>query len=363
MAAIILLMLGFACLIIGAELLVRGASRLAINLGVPSLVIGLTVVAYGTSAPELAVSIFSSYKEQADIAMGNVVGSNIFNILFILGLSALISPLVVSQQLIRFDVPLMIAISLITLGLGIDGNISRMDGIILFLGALVYTFFLIYKGRKEAKELTLNSDKSGDSQPPPQKWFINLSLIISGLALLVFGSRWLISGASDIARHLGVSELVIGLTIIAVGTSLPEVATSVIASYRGERDLAVGNVVGSNIFNILFVLGASSIITPNGIKVSNTVLHFDLPVMIGVAIACLPIFFTGKLIARWEGGLLLGYYFAYTMYLILTAIHYQFLSVFSNAMLYFVIPLTVTALIIATIHAIRAKKAEKKQYQ
>ena len=363
--AILLLILGFVFLIIGAEALVRGASRLAIALGIPSLVIGLTVVAYGTSAPELAVSIFSSYQQQADIAVGNIVGSNIFNILFILGLSALIAPLVVSRQLIRLDVPLMIGVSLLTLALGADGKISRWDGAVLFVGALVYTFFLIYQGRKEVKELSQNQTESQVVKIPlsSQKWLVNVGLIVTGLILLVLGSRWLINGATEIARYFGISELIIGLTIIAAGTSLPEVATSVIASLRGERDIAVGNVVGSNLFNLLFVLGLSGIIAPEGVQVSSAVLHFDMPIMIAVAIACLPVFFTDNLIARWEGGVFLGYYVAYMLYIVLAATHHASLPVFSKAMLYFVIPITVLTLIIVTLRAFRAKKIEKEQYQ
>jgi cation:H+ antiporter len=367
---LIFLILGFVFLIAGAEALVRGASKLATTLGVPSLVIGLTVVAYGTSAPELAVSVFSSYQEQADIAMGNIVGSNIFNILFILGLSALIAPLVVSRQLIRLDVPLMIGVSLLTLGLGADGKISHWDGILLFSGALIYTFFLIYQGRKEGIEFSQQPDEPEIGKKPSvqqttssQKWMINIGLIAAGLILLVLGSRWLITGATAIATHLGISELIIGLTIIAVGTSLPEVATSVIASLRGERDIAVGNVVGSNMFNILFVLGLSGIVAPEGVQVSQAVLHFDMPIMIAVAIACLPVFFTGNLIARWEGGVFLGYYVAYMLYIVLAATHHTSLPVFSKAMLYFVIPITVLTLIIVTVQAVRAKKTEKKQYQ
>ena len=181
--------------------------------------------------------------------------------------------------------------------------------------------------------------------------------------MLIFGSQWLINGATEIARRLGISELIIGLTIIAAGTSLPEVATSVIASMRGERDIAVGNVVGSNMFNLLFVLGLSGIIAPEGVQVSAAVLHFDMPVMIAVAIACLPVFFTDNLIARWEGGVFLGYYVAYMLYIVLAATHHASLPVFGKAMLYFVIPITVLTLIIVTLRAFRAKKIEKKQYQ
>jgi cation:H+ antiporter len=339
---------GLALLIVGAEALVRGASRLASAVGISPLVIGLTVVAFGTSSPELAISIFSAVTGKPDIALGNVVGSNIFNVLFILGASAIIVPLLVSQQLVRLDVPLMIVVSLLMVILGYDGNISRIDGLLLFGIGVAYTIFIIKKSYQDNK--TANNE--GDRQTSESKSKtngnlpVNLGFIIVGLVMLVFGSHFLVDSAITIASALGVSQLIIGLTIIAAGTSLPEVATSIIASIRGERDIAVGNVVGSNILNILFVLGLSSIVAPDGLSVAPSIMGFDLPVMIAVAIACLPIFFTGNLIARWEGFVFLGYYVAYTLYLILDASEHDSLPVFNSIMALFVIPLTVLTIAI-----------------
>ncbi|GAB4385435.1 MAG: calcium/sodium antiporter [Elainellaceae cyanobacterium] len=340
-----LLVAGLALLVVGAEILVRGASKLAAMVGIPPLVIGLTIVAYGTSSPEMAVSVMSSYT-QPDIAVGNVVGSNIFNVLLILGLAAIVAPLVVAQQLIRLDVPIMVGVSVLMLVFGLDGEISRVDGIILFTLGVVYTIFLIYQSRQE-RDLDVQEEYNreyGDSARSSLKWLINLSYIVGGLVLLVIGSNWLVSSATTIATALGVSDLIIGLTIVAAGTSLPELATSIIATIRGERDIAVGNVVGSNIFNILAVLGLSAIVAPDGINVSNAALRFDLPVMIAVAFACLPIFATGNLIERWEGILFTGYYVAYTIYLILYSTDHDLLPVFSNVMLFFVLPITVITL-------------------
>jgi cation:H+ antiporter len=352
---LLLLILGLLLLVVGAEALVRGAAKLAAAAGLSPLVIGLTVVAYGTSTPEMVVSVMSGLAGQADISLGNVVGSNIFNVLFILGISALIVPLVVSQQLVRLDVPLMIAVSILTLIIGIDGKISRADGIFLFAGVIAYTGFLIYQSRKENKDIQDEYAKEyrGQQDTSLQSWIINTALIVGGLGLLVLGSRWLVDGAVSIAQRFGVSELVIGLTIVAAGTSLPEVATSIIASLRRERDIAVGNVVGSNIFNILAVLGLSSIVAPDGLTVSTAAQRFDIPVMIAGAVACLPIFFTGNVIARWEGALFLGYYAAYTLYLVLATAHHAALPVFSMAMLWFVMPLTVLTLVVVTLRAIR----------
>jgi cation:H+ antiporter len=341
---ILMLIAGLALLVVGAEALVRGASKLAAIVGIPPLIIGLTIVAYGTSSPEMAVSVMSSFSGQADIAVGNVVGSNIFNVLCILGISALVAPLVVAQQLIRLDVPIMIGVSGLMLLFGLDGKIGRSDGIILFLGAIIYTVFLIYQGRKEQNpEVQQEYENNCPEREPgtPLIWLINLGYILGGLVLLVLGSRWLVDSAITIARSIGVSELVIGLTIVAAGTSLPELATSVIASFKGERDIAVGNVVGSNIFNILAVLGLSGAVAPDGITVSNAVLRFDVPVMIAVAIACLPIFFTGSVISRKEAVVFLGYYVAYSIYLVLDSSDHSALPIFSTAMLMFVLPITV----------------------
>lgn len=360
LVTLILFILGLGLLVVGAELLVKGASRLAVSVGISPLVIGLTVVAFGTSAPELAVSVQSAYAGQADIALGNVVGSNIFNVLLILGLSALIAPLLVSQQLVRLDVPLMIGVSVLLLLLSLDGSLSRIDGLLLSSGLVIYTVWSIRQSRKEntqiQEEYTEAVREASAVGGKLRTVIINLGLIVGGLILLVLGSRWLVDGAVMIAKTLGVSELVIGLTIIAAGTSLPEVATSVIASIRGERDIAVGNVVGSNLFNILFVLGLSSILAPNGIPVAPSALSFDIPVMIAVAIACLPIFFTGNVISRWEGAVFLGYYVAYTLYLILDATEHDALPLFSNAMLLFALPLTAITLLTVTVRAIRERR-------
>jgi cation:H+ antiporter len=348
---------GLACLIAGAEALVRGASRLATIIGISPLVIGLTVVAYGTSAPEAAVSVYSAFQGQADLALGNVVGSNIFNMLFILGLSALIVPLVVAQQLVRLDVPIMLGVSLLLFVLALDGTIGRMEGLGFVTGVLAYTGFIIHQSRRQSVEAqAVNTTEVGDGKgrwdrPVP----VAIALTVAGLLLLVIGARWLVAGAVAIATMLGVSELIIGLTIMAVATSLPEVATSVVASLRGERDLAVGNVVGSSIFNILLVVGLAGLVAPAGIRVSPAVLRFDIPVMLAVALACLPIFATGHVIARWEGGLFFGYYVAYMCYVILDATEHDAMPTFSTIMLAFIIPLTAITLLVIVVRTMRAR--------
>lgn len=355
--AILLFVVGLVFLIIGAEALVRGASRLAAVLGISPLVVGLTVVAFGTSSPELAVSLKAALSDQASIAVGNVVGSNIFNVLFILGLSALIVPLAVSQQLVRLDVPLMIVLSIFVLILSLDESFSRADGLMLVAGLVIYVWFLIYQGRIGSVEVREeDANESGAGNFVERGRGKSIGLVLGGLVLLVIGSRWLVDGAVSFARYLGVSELVVGLTIVAAGTSLPEIVTSVIAAIRGERDIAVGNVVGSNIFNIMGVLGLASMVAPTGIDVSAAVIRFDIPVMIAVALACLPVFFTGGVISRKEGALLLGYYVAYTLYVLLAASHHDALPGFSAVMLYFVIPLTVVTMIMVALREIHGKR-------
>jgi len=340
---------GLALLVLGAEWLVRGASQLAAKIGISPLVIGLTVVAFGTSAPEMAVSVQSTLVGQGDIALGNVVGSNIINILFILGLSAMITPLIVQQQLFRLDVPIMIGISILTYLLALDGVINRFEGVILFTGVITYTVFLIIQSRKENKavEQEYFHEYSAKADGGWKPWVINLGLVGLGLTLLVVGSDFLVGSAIEIARWLGVSELIIGLTIVAAGTSMPEVATSVTAAIKGERDIAVGNVIGSNIFNILAVLGLSGIVGPAGLIVSQAALNFDIPVMIAIAIACFPVFFTGGQIYRWEGAVFLTYYVIYTAYLILNATSHSSLPIFSTVMIWFVLPITALTLAIS----------------
>jgi cation:H+ antiporter len=355
---IFLMILGLGLLVAGAEALVRGASKLAAAFGISPLVIGLTVVAFGTSSPEMAVSVMSAYSGQADLAVGNVIGSNIFNVLFILGLSAAIAPLIVSRQLIRLDVPIMIGISVLLLLLALDGNINRLDGVLLFGGIIAYTVFQIVQARRE-KKANAGSEEAIEKPHTPLQWLINIGFVVGGLVLLVLGSNWLVDGAIFIAQSLGVSELVIGLTIVAAGTSLPEVATSVIASIRGQRDIAVGNVVGSNIFNILAVLGLSSLVSPESINVAASVLRFDIPVMIVVALACLPIFFTGRVIARWEGFVFLAYYVVYTVYLILAATQNTALTTLNAALIWFVLPITIITLLVMTVGSLRARNKTK----
>lgn len=352
---------GLAALVVGADILVRGASRLALSFGISPLVVGLTIVAFGTSAPEVAVSAGAVLNGQTGLAMGNVVGSNIFNVLFILGLSALIAPLVVHVQLIRQEVPILIGASLLLLILSLDGRISLLDGGLFFGLLLAYTVFLVVQSRRETQAAQAEFDAELHA-PPAGAWDarlpVQIALIVAGLGLLVLGSDWLVTSAVAFAQALGVSDLVIGLTIVAAGTSMPEVATSVAAALKGERDIAVGNVVGSSTFNILGCLGLSGLVAGSaGLAVAPSLLAFDIWVMLAVALACLPIFLSGREIARWEGAVFLGYYMAYVSYLILAAQQHDALETYSAVMMGFVIPLTVITLVVSLIRPAKAPGA------
>ncbi len=334
-------------------MLIRGATAIARRLGISPLLVGLTIVSLGTSAPEVAVSVTSAYHGEADMALGNVLGSNIFNILAILGSSALVAPLLVQRQLIRFDVPVMIIAAIMTFMLALDGSLGVVDGVILLSCLLIYTLLLVRIARRSADSPPEMPD---DSPKWSQRLSVQLAMIVAGLGLLVIGSNWLVDGAIIFARLLGVSELVIGLTIIAIGTSLPELATSIIAVAKGERDIAVGNAIGSNILNLLLVLGLTAVVSPSGIPVVDEALHFDIPVMVAVCFACLPSFITGSKISRWEGGFFVGYYIAYTLFLILSSLSTSNLGTFSRTMLWFVIPLTVLVFGFSLVDELRKRK-------
>jgi cation:H+ antiporter len=318
---LVLFVIGLALLLVGAEVLVRGASRLAAALGIPPLVVGLTVVSFCTSSPELAVSISSALAGEADLALGNVVGSNIFNILFILGVSAMVAPLMVKMQLIRLDVPIALGASILVFVMGLSGAISRPAGALLFAGIIAYIAVLIRQTRREKSAVQAEfTQAAGTPARDAKAMLLYIGMIAGGLALLVVGSDWMVDGAVAIARFFNVSDVLIGLTIIAAGTSLPEIATSVLASARGERDIAVGNVIGSCIFNLLAVLGLTALFSPVGVPVPADMPRFELPIMIAITALCIPIFYIGMNVTRGEGGALLGLYIALTVFLILKGI-------------------------------------------
>jgi cation:H+ antiporter len=355
-SVVLWLLLGLAALAGGGELLIRSASRLATLVGLSPLVIGLTVVALGTSAPELAVSVQAGLEGRPELAVGNVVGSNIANVLLILGLCAAMAPLLVQARIVRREVPIGIVAALIVTLLALDGRIGRLDGLLL-LGAMgAYTVYTVVQSRREERAVREEYAEEYGPQTRPRGaagLARELAILLAGLVTLVLGARWLVDAAVSVAQGLGVSEVVIGLTVVAVGTSLPELATSVIASVRGERDIAIGNAIGSNLFNLLGILGVASLVTPGGLVVAPGILMFDLPVMVAVAAACLPVFFVGHRLDRWEGVMFLGYYAAYLAWLTLDAVEHHALDEFRFAMVAFVMPLTAVTIAILLWRALR----------
>ncbi len=345
--SVIELLSGLFLLIAGAELMVRAAVRLAARLHVRPLIIGLTIVALGSSAPQMAVSLQAVQAHTPDIAVSSVIGSSIFNILVTLGLSALIIPLRVSRQLVRLDIPLMIGASLLVFVLAWNEELGRFDGILL-LGALaLYLGLLLRQSRHSTRPHTRQPD---DPQAP---WLTSLLMIVGGLGMLVFAGHLLLGAAVVVATDLGFSERVIGLTVVAVGTSLPELATSLIAALRGQRDIAVGNVIGANLFNLLGVLGLTALIAPTPLSVSPNALDFDLPVMLGVALLCLPVFYSGYRVTRAEGFLLLGLYLAYGLHVVSFTTGMPLAGKLERLMLFYVLPTLLTFLFFTSVRAWR----------
>lgn len=308
---VLLITAGLVLLYFGAEWLVKGAAAAAVRLGVTPLAIGLTVVAFGTSAPELAVSTYAALKGFGDIAVTNVVGSNIFNIAFILGLAAAIRPIRVTKQLIRWDVPVMIAVSVLCIVLLLDEHLSRPEGLLLFGGITAYTIWTFRQAKREP-DLALGLAEVSKQGGASSGLWVPAGLVVLGLVLLVLGSKLLISGALQLARSYGISEAVIGLTIISAGTSLPELATSVVAAVRQQADISIGNIVGSNIFNILGILGISSLVRPYS---APELTFWDLAMMLGTAFLLLPLLRSGFVLSRKEGLFFLVLYGAYLWHL------------------------------------------------
>lgn len=303
MTAVLLVAAGLALLIVGAEVLVRGASALAAALGVPPVVVGLTVISVGTSAPELAIGIDSALNDAGPLAIGNVAGTNIVNLLLVLGLSAAIAPLAITVPTIRRDLPMMAVIGVLLLALCWDGTLSRLDGAVLLAIAVGYTILIVVQARRDPVAVEIAQD---EIRRPQGKTWMHALLTVVGLAVIVVGADLMVSGAVDLSRSFGVSEAVIGLTVVAIGTSAPELVTTLVSTFRGERDMAIGNLIGSSTYNIGLVLGGSALVAPLG--VTPELIHVDLPVMVGVMLLCIPVFLTGRRMSRIEGiGFVLGY--------------------------------------------------------
>ena len=354
--ALFFVVIGLTLLLVGGDLLVRGASYLANQFGMSPLMIGLTVVAFGTSAPEMAICIDAALSGSPEIALGNIVGSNITNVLLILGLTAIIFPIAIQAQIVQREVPILIAVSLVFLILIFDGNLSLLDGLLLLggmLGFLTWQFYINPREKSSAEE----SLEGAETEIPnrSKNTILHLILLVAGVAGLWVGARWMVSGASELAESLGVSKLVIGLTIVAIGSSAPEIVTSLVAARRGFPEMAVGNVIGSNIANLLLVGGITATVSKE-ITIPSESFQFDIPVMLGTSIACLPIFTTSHKIDRWEGFLFLFCYVGFNVVLFIKPMLNDSFPNWSQLVWVFLVPL-----IAATIYVLFSKENSPPQ--
>lgn len=307
--------LGLVLLLVGGELLVRGAVASAKSLGVSPLLIGLTLVGFGTSTPELVTSVTAALNGSPGIAVGNVVGSNIANILFILGLSAVIYPMAVNPKGFKRDAIMVSAAALACLGVVLYGRMGMLVGVAFIASLLAYIVLVYVQEKRAPDEASLVAEhRAEDASVGPRNMALSLTMAVAGIAITIFGARFLVDGSISLAQGLGVSDTIIGLTIVAVGTSMPELVTSVVAALRRHSDVAYGNIVGSNIFNVFLIMGATSVIEP--IDIPRQIANFDIWVMLAATV--LLVFFarTGIKVQRWEGWVLLSSYAAYTGYLI-----------------------------------------------
>ena len=318
MTAVLWCILGLGALIGGAELLLNGGLRLAGLARIPPILLGLTVVAVGTSTPELAVGIDAALMGSGSLAVGNIAGTNTFNILFILGLSALMLPLPLDARTVRYDVPAMVIAALMLLAMAWDGLLSRLDGAIMVAAGIAYTAAIVYGARQEQQqEIAGFAGKYTTDQAKLRRALFSLVQLLVGIAIIVVGADWLVMGATDLARLLGVSDALIGLTVVAIGTSAPELVTTVMSTLRNERAIAIGNLIGSSVYNILFILGVTVLVPAQGVPVEPLLMYVDLPVMAATALVCIPVFLTGRRVTRAEGALFVGAYIAYMTYLVL----------------------------------------------
>ncbi len=310
MLSLLGLVAGSLFLYFGAEGLVRGSASMAIKKGITPLIVGLTIVSFGTSSPELVVSVSAALRDNPAIAFGNVIGSNICNIALICGVSALIRPIRVNLKLIKNDIVIMIGATLLLIVFALDQNIGRIEGVVLLAGIIGYNIFTLKMAKKE-KYIPDEAEKENVSE----KTWLDFLFIVGGLLILVLGANLFLSGAIEIAQYLGASDVVIGISVVALGTSLPELATTVVAAVKNKGDISIGNVVGSNIFNLLFIIGAAAVIHPILLTGSNELNYIDIGVMLLVTIILLPLAWTKLEVSRLEGAFLLFIYFGYIYYL------------------------------------------------
>ncbi|MDH6194582.1 cation:H+ antiporter [Mycobacterium frederiksbergense] len=318
--------IGLIALAIGAEVMVRGGAQLASRLGISPMLIGLTVVSIGTSLPELAVGVTAALEGSGELAVGNIAGTNVVNVLFILGLSALIRPLAIAQRTLRFDLPVMAGAAVLLWVLALNGVLSRLDGAILVCAAIVYTVVLVRMSHRESRQVAAEYAQAFPARPEPgqqgkpegSSTLRYVAMTVVGIVVVIIGAEWLVHGAVGIARGLGVSDALIGLTIVAIGTSAPELVTTIVSTVRGERDIAVGNLLGSSVYNILLILGVTCLVPANGLSLTHNLVWIDIPLMVVACLACIPIFVSGRRVHRAEGAAMVAAYLGYLVFLVAT---------------------------------------------
>jgi cation:H+ antiporter len=314
--------IGLLTLIVGAEVMVRGGAAVAARFGISPIIIGLTVVSIGTSMPELAVGVVAAADGSGALAVGNIAGTNVVNILLILGLSAVLVPLAVAMRTFRFELPMMAGAALLLWALAADGTLSRLDGIILVTAAVGYTAAVIWSARRESRVITdefaaeFPPEPGGTSTDVRRRTVAHVAMTVGGIIVVVIGADWLVDGAVGMARQFGVSDALIGLTVVAIGTSAPELVTTVMTTLRGDRDIAIGNLIGSSIYNILLILGITCMVPAGGLVLPDSLVRIDIPIMVAVALACIPIFLSGRRVSRGEGGLMVAAYVGYLVFLL-----------------------------------------------
>jgi cation:H+ antiporter len=310
---------GLAALVAGAEVMVRGATKIASRLGITPILVGLTVVAIGTSMPELAIGVVAASEGSGALAVGNIAGANVISLLLVLGLSALMLPLAIEMRTLRLELPVMAGVAILLWVLAADGVLSRVDGLILVAGALGYTCAVVWSARRETREV---ANEFVEAYPNPatsgRRTALHVGMMLGGIAIIVLGAQLLVDAAVEMARGFGVSDALIGLTVVALGTTAPELVTTVVGTLRGERDIAIGNLLGSCMYNILLILGVICLVPAHGLQLPSALVRVDIPILVAVTLACIPIFISGRRVSRVEGGAMVAAYIAFVVFLLAT---------------------------------------------
>jgi cation:H+ antiporter len=318
LANVLWFLAGLAALVAGAEVMVRGGAKVASRFGISPIVIGLTVVSIGTSMPELAVGVVAAIEDNGALAVGNIAGTNVVNLLLVLGLSALLLPLALEMRTLRFELPVMAGAAILLWLLVIDGVLSRIDGVVLTVGAVVYTVAVVRTARRESRYVTTEFTEAYPKTVAPDRTVLHIGMMLAGISIIVIGAERLVDAAVGMAREFGVSDALIGLTVVAIGTSAPELVTTIVSTLRGERDIAIGNLLGSSIYNILLILGITCLVPAHGLALPTQLVRIDVPIMAAVAVACIPIFITGRRVSRVEGGAMVAAYLAFLAFVLAT---------------------------------------------